>query len=60
MLDVMTCPPFIRYYLLGFTRIYLHFFAKPVNFHMFLNAAKELGGFWALINEPPPGGVMKR
>ena len=33
---------------------------KPVNFHMFLSAAKELGGFWALINESPPGGVKKR
>jgi hypothetical protein len=21
---------------------------------------KELGGFWALINEPPPGSVKKR
>jgi hypothetical protein len=33
---------------------------KPVNFHMFLSAAKELAGFWALINESPPGGVKKR
>jgi CheY-like chemotaxis protein len=32
---------------------------KPVNFHEFLNAIKELGIFWALINEPPPGS-MKR
>jgi CheY-like chemotaxis protein len=33
---------------------------KPVNFHEFVNAVKELGGFWALINEPPPGSVKKR
>jgi CheY-like chemotaxis protein len=32
---------------------------KPVDFHEFLNAIKELGIFWALINEPPPGS-MKR
>lgn len=27
---------------------------KPVNFHDFMDAVKELGVFWALINEPPP------
>ena len=27
---------------------------KPVNFHEFMDAVKELGVFWALINEPPP------
>jgi CheY-like chemotaxis protein len=32
---------------------------KPVDFREFLNAIKELGIFWALINEPPPGS-MKR
>jgi CheY-like chemotaxis protein len=32
---------------------------KPVDFHEFINAVKELGGFWALINEPPPGSVKK-
>jgi CheY-like chemotaxis protein len=32
---------------------------KPVDFHEFINAVKELGVFWALINEPPPGS-MKR
>jgi CheY-like chemotaxis protein len=30
---------------------------KPVDFHEFVNAVKELGIFWALINEPPPGSV---
>ena len=32
---------------------------KPVDFHEFVNAVKELGVFWALINEPPPGSVKK-
>ena len=30
---------------------------KPVDFHEFVNAIKELGVFWAVINEPPPGSV---
>ena len=33
---------------------------KPVDFHEFVNAVKELGIFWAVINEPPPGSVGKR
>ena len=33
---------------------------KPVDFHQFVNAVKELGVFWAVINEPPPGSVRKR
>jgi CheY-like chemotaxis protein len=32
---------------------------KPVDFHEFVNAIKELGVFWAVINEPPPGSVRK-
>jgi CheY-like chemotaxis protein len=32
---------------------------KPVDFHDFVNAVKELGIFWAVINEPPPGSVKK-
>jgi CheY-like chemotaxis protein len=32
---------------------------KPVDFHDFVNAIKELGIFWAVINEPPPGSVRK-
>lgn len=32
---------------------------KPVDFHEFVNAIKELGMFWAVINEPPPGSVRK-
>jgi CheY-like chemotaxis protein len=33
---------------------------KPVDFHEFVNAIKELGVFWAVINEPPPGSAPKR
>ena len=32
---------------------------KPVKFPEFVEAVKELGVFWALINEPPPGSVGK-
>lgn len=32
---------------------------KPVDFHEFVNAIKELGMFWAIINEPPPGSAKK-
>ena len=32
---------------------------KPVDFHQFVNAVKELGVFWAVINEAPPGSVKK-
>jgi CheY-like chemotaxis protein len=32
---------------------------KPVDFHEFVDAVKELGVFWAVINEPPPGSVRK-
>ena len=32
---------------------------KPVDFHEFINAVKELGMFWAIINQPPPGSIRK-
>jgi CheY-like chemotaxis protein len=32
---------------------------KPVDFHEFVNAIKELGAFWAIINEPPPGSSKR-
>jgi CheY-like chemotaxis protein len=28
---------------------------KPVDFHEFVEAVKLLGGFWAVVNETPPG-----
>jgi CheY-like chemotaxis protein len=33
---------------------------KPVDFHVFVNAIRELGQFWAVINVPPPGSVSKK
>jgi CheY-like chemotaxis protein len=32
---------------------------KPVDFGEFMGAVKELGIFWAAINEPPPNGIKK-
>ena len=45
----------IRSYQLGVNA----YVVKPVDFHEFINAVKELGVFWAVINEPPPGSVKK-
>jgi DNA-binding response OmpR family regulator len=33
---------------------------KPVHFHEFVTAIRELGVFWAIINQPPPGSVPPR
>jgi DNA-binding response OmpR family regulator len=30
---------------------------KPVDFHEFVDAVRNLGLFWAVINEPPPGST---
>jgi CheY-like chemotaxis protein len=32
---------------------------KPVDFQEFVTAIKELGVFWAVINQPPPGSMKK-
>jgi CheY-like chemotaxis protein len=32
---------------------------KPVNFVSFVDAVKQVGAFWAVLNEPPPGCVKK-
>ena len=32
---------------------------KPVDFHEFVDSLKELGLFWAVINQPPPGSVRR-
>jgi len=32
---------------------------KPVDFHEFVNAIKELGAFWGVVNVAPPGSVRK-
>jgi len=28
---------------------------KPVDFTDFVDAVRQIGGFWAVVNEPPPG-----
>ena len=45
----------VRSYALGVNA----YVVKPVDFHEFINAVRELGVFWAIINEPPPGSVRK-
>jgi two-component system response regulator len=32
---------------------------KPVQFENFLEAVKQIGAFWAVLNEPPPISVRK-
>jgi CheY-like chemotaxis protein len=32
---------------------------KPVDFRQFVDSIKQIGFFWAIINEPPPG-IVKR
>lgn len=36
------------------------FVVKPVGFHEFIQAIQELGVFWAVLNEPPPGSLKPR
>lgn len=45
----------VRSYQLGVNA----YVVKPVDFQQFLRSMKEIGFFWAIINEPPPG-TMKR
>ena len=33
---------------------------KPVGFQEFIQAVQEVGGFWAVLNEPPPGSTRPR
>ena len=33
---------------------------KPVGFQEFIEAVQEVGGFWAVLNEPPPGSSRAR
>lgn len=46
----------VRSYKLGVNA----YVTKPVEFHQFVNAVKELSIFWAVINEPPPGSIQKK
>ncbi len=33
---------------------------KPVGFQEFIEAIKDLGVFWAVLNEPPPGSIRPK
>jgi CheY-like chemotaxis protein len=33
---------------------------KPVEFGSFVEAMKQLGMFWAVVNEPPPGSIGRK
>jgi CheY-like chemotaxis protein len=32
---------------------------KPVKFNNFLKAVKDIGAFWAILNEAPPGSIRR-
>lgn len=32
---------------------------KPVKFQAFVEAVQQVGAFWAVLNEPPPGSVTR-
>lgn len=32
---------------------------KPMKFPDFIDAVKQVGAFWAIFNEPPPGSIAK-
>lgn len=49
-------PDLIECYKLGVNA----YVVKPVDFHDFITAVKELGVFWAAINEPPPNNLEER
>jgi CheY-like chemotaxis protein len=45
----------VRSYQLGVNA----YVVKPVDFQKFVDSIKQIGFFWAIINEPPPG-IVKR
>src|SRR5712672_1554449 len=45
----------VRSYALGVNA----YVVKPVAFTDFMEAVRKLGGFWALVNEPPPNGERR-
>ena len=46
----------VRSYQLGVNA----YVVKPVDFKKFVEAVKQIGFFWAIINEPPPGVVKQK
>jgi CheY-like chemotaxis protein len=48
-------PDLQRSYQLGVNA----YVVKPVDFQAFVDAVRQLGVFWAMHNEPPPGSVLR-
>jgi CheY-like chemotaxis protein len=48
-------PDLVNCYQLGVNA----YMVKPVQFQEFVEAVKQVGAFWAVINEPPPGSVAR-
>ncbi len=46
----------VRSYNLG-TNAYV---VKPVDFHDFIEAVRQVRLFWVIVNQPPPGGVGRQ
>jgi CheY-like chemotaxis protein len=46
----------VRSYALGVNA----YVVKPVEFNEFVQAIADLGVFWAVLNEPPPGSMRAR
>lgn len=49
-------PDLSRSYKLGVNA----YVVKPVDFTEFTQAIREIGLFWAVINQPPPGSILPR
>jgi CheY-like chemotaxis protein len=49
-------PDLVRSYGLGVNA----YVVKPVDFQGFVEAVKQIGVFWAVHNEPPPGSARRR
>ena len=45
----------VRSYALGVNA----YVVKPVNFQQFVESVKQIGVFWAMHNEPPPGSIRR-
>lgn len=43
----------LRSYALGVNA----YVVKPVKFHAFVDAVRQVGSFWGVLNEPPPGST---
>jgi DNA-binding NarL/FixJ family response regulator len=44
-------PDLIEFYKFGVNA----YVVKPMDFSAYMKAIKQLGAFWASVNEPPPG-----